>query len=135
MRNNGRRVAGADYTVGAAVTAYRLGIEDAIELLVDDRPADALVRLRRAVESPLAATATAAAAEERCECCDLPVTSCGKAAEQRLRDDAAQLRRRLERNGWQAAAWPGTCLLCGDPFAAGAMIVRGRDGYRAECCS
>ena len=75
--------------------------------------------------------------ETRCECCDLPVRSCGKAKETELRRQDRQYRAWLTARGWFPAQWPGCCERCGTEFKAGTLIRRdpGEDGYRsADCC-
>jgi hypothetical protein len=75
--------------------------------------------------------------ETRCECCDLPAYSCGKAKE------AAQLRERDEQRGrriagghWTAAHYRGVCARCGEPFDVDALIrYAGDGGWLAECCA
>jgi hypothetical protein len=74
-------------------------------------------------------------AEPRCVCCDLPVYSCGRDAETRLRQARqARVRQLLER-GYTAASFPGLCGQCADPIAAGDPIVK-RDGVWVGglCC-
>jgi hypothetical protein len=72
----------------------------------------------------------------RCYCCDLPVESCGKAAETRQRREATRDRAALlARTGWFRAEWPGRCSRCGERFDADTPICRYDDGWRAECCA
>ena len=73
---------------------------------------------------------------EPCTCCDLDPAFCGKAAEQRARQEAASDRARaLARPGWFAAEFPGQCSACDDPFLAGTPITRfAGGGYKAACC-
>lgn len=73
--------------------------------------------------------------ETRCDCFDLPVESCGKAAEQKQRKQAAQERQRLAALGWFPASYPGTCK-CGEPFDQGDLIVMDLAARRwiAACC-
>ena len=74
--------------------------------------------------------------DERCSCCDLPVSSCGKAAEQRQRAELAAERTRLRAKGWFTSLYPGTCASCGEPYEARALITVERPrGWRAECCA
>ncbi len=75
--------------------------------------------------------------QERCDCCDLPVTSCGKTAEQRQRAEQADKRVRLRAQGWMEAQLPGRCEVCNEPFDAGSLItyLGVEFGWRAECCS
>lgn len=62
-------------------------------------------------------------AEDRCDCCDLPIAWCGKQAE-RARDAEAAARRAevLTKPGVTAARWASTCRACtgrispGDPI-------------------
>lgn len=74
---------------------------------------------------------------QRCDCCDLPIESCGKAAEDRQRKEDANARSRaMGLPGWWRAKWPGTCAGCGSGFAAGDPItVAHNDGYLAYCCA
>lgn len=74
--------------------------------------------------------------EPRCECCDLPVSSCGKAAEHRQRVALARWRSQLRERGWFESAWPGVCP-CGEPFKEKALISRDQASGRwiAECCA
>lgn len=73
--------------------------------------------------------------EARCDCCDLPVYACGKAAEQAQAREARQTRARLLATpGWFAAAHPGRCAACGEHFPPGTPITRHPDGWRAACC-
>lgn len=77
--------------------------------------------------------------ERRCDCCDLPVSSCGKEAERRIAQAAAVERARLlQLPGVIPARYPGPCFTSGDWFQAGAPI-RPVDGHRGhwrclECC-
>lgn len=73
--------------------------------------------------------------EARCDCCDLPVYSCGRAAEQQQRQEQAAHRASLIEAGWFPAQWPGSCGRCGHLFPADTLIVRDDAGWRAECCS
>ena len=64
----------------------------------------------------------------RCELTDLPADSCGhcNGAETRAREDRPQL------GPFFAAAYPGSCAGCDEPFEAGAMIrADGEGGYLA----
>jgi hypothetical protein len=62
----------------------------------------------------------------RCDCCDLPVESCGKPAEDRARQaDLAERRRLLALPGVFEAAYPGPCQACPDPIRPGDPIMRG----------
>ena len=75
----------------------------------------------------------------RCECCDLPAYSCGRATEQRARADAARRAGELRACGYFPAQWPGDCGFCGERFQPGALIRLTTDTrhacWRAECCS
>jgi hypothetical protein len=74
--------------------------------------------------------------EKRCECCDLPISSCGKAAEARQRADARAQRRYLIRLGWFESLYPGVCDRCDVPFRPGTLIkANGLKTYLAECCA
>jgi hypothetical protein len=78
----------------------------------------------------------------RCECCDLPLSMCGKAAEQRLeREQRERLTKLLRGAPWFAASFPGRCGECGEPFSAGYPVrassklgAYGRPCYVAACC-
>ncbi|MGH3834170.1 MAG: hypothetical protein ACRDSF_00480 [Pseudonocardiaceae bacterium] len=71
---------------------------------------------------------------ERCECCDLPVYSCGKAEEAAQRH--ARRRQALIKAGWTPAHYRGVCVRCGERFGADALIrYVGGSGWRAECCA
>ena len=77
----------------------------------------------------------------RCDCCDLPVEFCGKAAEDRQRREArAAQAELLATPGWFPARYPGTCAGCGSYFRAGEPIRVNRGGrwteprYVAGCC-
>lgn len=76
---------------------------------------------------------------KRCDCCDLPVESCGKAAEQRARQEDANARSQaLAQPGWFQAQWPGQCGVCGVWFKAGDPITRMdlmENRYKSYCCS
>lgn len=71
----------------------------------------------------------------RCECCDLPAYSCGKAKETELRREWQWNRARLEAAGWFSALYPGVCADCGEGFEAGTLIRMGGSGWHAECCA
>lgn len=70
----------------------------------------------------------------RCECCDLPVSSCGKAVEVAQRQQRIAERARLLAAGWFVARYAGECGGCGDWFEAGTLIRRDGEGWRSECC-
>ena len=74
--------------------------------------------------------------DPRCDCCDLPVYSCGKTKEDRQR--LAECRERaalLVRSGWFEARWPGVCVGCGESFKPSTPIRSAHPGgYRAACC-
>lgn len=76
---------------------------------------------------------------KRCVCCDLPVETCGKAAEARIREQERRERAALERLGWFEARYPGRCAGCGEHFPAGDLVAKGVDavdgGWVAQCCS
>lgn len=82
------------------------------------------------------------AVETRCECCDLPVESCGKAAQARL--EAAErewLLRLVNTPPWFPAVYSGLCGECGERFAVGYPIrssskrgAYGRAIYIGACC-
>lgn len=72
----------------------------------------------------------------RCECCDLPVYSCGKSAEDGQRKLDAATRRWLINHGWFTAQWPGVCGRCCKPFYSQTLIhPDGLATYIAECCA
>jgi hypothetical protein len=73
--------------------------------------------------------------EQRCECCDLPVSSCGKAAEAVQRQQLMAERALLLAAGWFPARWAGECAGCGYWFKMGALIRRDGEDWRSECCS
>lgn len=73
---------------------------------------------------------------KRCDCCDLPVESCGKAAERRQ----AELRARraailLETvPGARPALFSGLCPGCGDQVRKGDPIVRRQGRWTGLLC-
>lgn len=77
-------------------------------------------------------------AEARCTCCDLPLISCGRVAEQRQRDELLRERARLRKTaGSVLAKFGGTCVSCEEWYPAGTVIVADDrlDGWRSlECC-
>lgn len=85
---------------------------------------------------------TSATREARCDCCDLPVSSCGKAAEDAQRLQLEMWRRYLCKIGWFRSQFGGACHKCGTDFPAGACIRsdgHARHGahskYLGECCA
>lgn len=73
--------------------------------------------------------------EPRCDCCELPVSMCGKAAEQRLRAaETAKRKALLALPGVIGARYSGTCGGCGEHFAEGAPIKRRDRTWVADCC-
>jgi hypothetical protein len=73
--------------------------------------------------------------EDRCECCDLPVSSCGKAAEQRQRAEHQAERARISAlPGVFMALYAGTCGGCGERYDPRTLIRSTSGGCRAECC-
>lgn len=75
--------------------------------------------------------------EVRCDCCDLPVYSCGLSADQRRRaEENAQRQRVLTTRGVVESRHPGRCSECGATFEPGEPIQRDPDGggWRASCC-
>lgn len=74
----------------------------------------------------------------RCDCCDLPVESCGKAVEQRLRNqDANERLRALDVPGAARAVFPGLCCRCQEPIKIGDPIrwdTTHHDGWLRYCC-
>lgn len=75
--------------------------------------------------------------EERCECCDLVLTSCGKAVEALARRQAMLDRQAFARRGAFPSAYAGACSGCGEHFVERALILRAPDGsgWLAECCA
>ena len=73
--------------------------------------------------------------QPRCECCDLPLSSCGLTAERRLRQEAAELRRRvLADPRYFPASLPGRCVACGEEIAPGDPIRWSEpDGWVCAC--
>lgn len=77
--------------------------------------------------------------EPRCECCDLPVASCGKAAEQLARREAMLERQRLAQlPNAMPAQYAGTCGACGEWFKVGDIIGPprpfGLNTWVGPCC-
>jgi hypothetical protein len=74
--------------------------------------------------------------EERCDCCDLPVTSCGKAVEQ-ANERASRVAILASWPGRSVTAlWPGTCPSCGEAYEEGDTITRCLDtGWVCEGCT
>jgi hypothetical protein len=78
--------------------------------------------------------------DARCDCCELPIASCGKAAELRQRAaEATERRRLLNQPDAIPARYAGLCGSCDEPFAEGDPITRypqGRFGtWRSlSCC-
>lgn len=63
--------------------------------------------------------------DDRCECCDLPAYSCGRAVEARQRaDEIARRKRLLSLPHTFGAMYPGICGICGERFAEGDPITR-----------
>lgn len=74
---------------------------------------------------------------KRCECCDLPVESCGLAAERRqIAEVNLERARLLSLPGAIAARFPSKCGSCGQRYDAGTPIIAHRNrGWRSlECC-
>lgn len=67
-----------------------------------------------------------------CECCELPLASCGKAAETKQRQEAAAERKQRLVDGWMEAKWPGKCLRCGEFFKPRDLIHPYAQGW--ACC-
>lgn len=75
----------------------------------------------------------------RCDCCDLPVESCGRAVERaQLAQLVAERRRLLALPGVIAAQYPGACSGCGERFVVGDPIARHEGRWNAWrsllCC-
>lgn len=71
----------------------------------------------------------------RCDCCDLPVESCGRAVEARQRQELANARSQaLALYGWFRAQYAGRCSQCGEPFKEGDPICAIDGGYKSYCC-
>ncbi len=75
-----------------------------------------------------------------CNCCDLPMELCGRAAAARQEAEDKNQRTMMINAGWFAAKFPGNCRECGEGFASGDLI-KGGPGYGhrcrkyyAECC-
>ena len=77
--------------------------------------------------------------EERCECCDLPSYSCGRAAQQAARSaDRAERAAALAAPGTFPAQFAGPCPGCGERLSEGDPIRRdpARDRWAgALCCA
>lgn len=66
---------------------------------------------------------------ERCDCCDLPIETCGKVLEQaQAAEHRARVQRALAEPGAVAAAFPGTCP-CGERYPKGTPIKASPDGW------
>jgi hypothetical protein len=72
----------------------------------------------------------------RCDCCDLPVESCGRAAAQQQEAERRAVRQRLlQRPGVVAARHASACATCGGRYGLGTPIVHTEDGWTSvECC-
>lgn len=64
--------------------------------------------------------------EDRCDCCDLPVYSCGKAIEQQARQKRETTGPTIE------AKFAGKCPSCGDWITVGTPITATAEGW--VCC-
>lgn len=58
--------------------------------------------------------------EQRCTCCDLPVSGCGKAVEQRQRAEAAAAR--IPHGAEMTARYVGRCPYCSDRINVGERL-------------
>lgn len=68
--------------------------------------------------------------EQRCGCCGLLMSSCGRAIEQAERADRSERRRALlDNRAYFPAVFGGTCAGCHERFPAGDPIRRA-DGVR-----
>lgn len=73
--------------------------------------------------------------ERRCSCCDLPVSMCGKAAEQAAADaHRARVARALAEPGVTPAKFPGRCPTCRSGIAVGDPVYRTEDGWTGYLC-
>jgi hypothetical protein len=74
--------------------------------------------------------------EDRCACCDLVISSCGKAVEERQATEARFETARLFRIPRAFAAnFAGGCGRCGERFDIGAPILKDAfGGYRSLAC-
>jgi hypothetical protein len=71
----------------------------------------------------------------RCDCCDLPAESCGRAIEQARRDELKALRQRaLQQPGVVPARYPGTCPACRTPINPLDPVRRTEDGWTGVLC-
>lgn len=68
--------------------------------------------------------------ETRCGCCDLPVSMCGKAVEQRQRAEAAK--QRTPHGAETTARYEGRCPMCNRRIAVG-VALRYDEEY-GWCC-
>lgn len=71
----------------------------------------------------------------RCDCCDLPVESCGKAVEQRQRIERRAHVEEMNRKGWIPSRYGGVCIECGHGYKVGGLIKGSIAGYKGECCA
>lgn len=72
---------------------------------------------------------------DRCTCCDLPVQSCGHAADQAAARQRKALRQQaLAEPGVVPAQHPGRCPGCDTKFLPGEPIRKGPDGWHGVLC-
>lgn len=72
---------------------------------------------------------------ERCECCDLPVDQCGRAADEaQRRERKALYQQALATPGVIPSKYGGVCPGCGTRYVEGAPIRRGPDGWHGIMC-
>lgn len=74
--------------------------------------------------------------EELCDCCELPIKSCGRALEQRRLTEVRQRNRRvLAAPGVIEANFGGRCPDCSQTFHEGDPIARNADGLWSHCAA
>lgn len=70
-----------------------------------------------------------------CDCCDLPIETCGKAAEARMADEIrAERERALAEPGVVGAKFPGRCATCSTGYGRGEPIRHTDDGWAGAIC-
>lgn len=75
--------------------------------------------------------------EKRCELTELITAHCAHCRGVTGADAEllAHRKRLLQRRGWTAAIYAGTCSGCGDWYAPGTAIRRDGTEWLAECCA